>query len=529
MNKTININLAGFSFTIEEKAYDALHLYLQAIKSFLSSEEDMEEIVSDIESRIAELLQERLKEGREVVEQADIDHVMTVLGDPEYFKSDSDEPNEAYQEKSKRKRGTKLYRNPDDKQVGGVCGGLGAYFSIDPLIFRLAFVLSVITIGIGLVPYLILWAVVPEAKTTAEKLEMEGEEVNVENLKKRFRKESENVKESFKNFKNGVKGNSSSANHLSNGLKEIVNFFATFLRLVWSVVRKIVGVVFVIIASLLIVGCVTMLCSTFFGFDTAIFGELGKLPSDEIADIFFRSKSDYNFLVFILLFFFGTLITGFYLAGFKALGFKLPGKAIFGISIPIILTICLFSFFSLLDDNAFSFEETGQITERVILEDLGSDTLSIHANEDIYFSPDFLGHHNEGIKLLTLEKEDLISGVVIVDVEESADSTWFVEVRKIARGRTTKEARKTAEAINYNFTQNASSLWFDPTFNWDKSLKYRRQKVYITVHVPVGKTIYLADGTDRIIYDIENLQNMYDGNMIGKYWLMSEKGLTISK
>lgn len=527
MNKTVNINLAGFSFTIEESAYEALKAYIEAIKSFLSTEEDVEEILSDIENRIAELLQERLKEGREVVDQNDVEHIMSVLGDPQQFKTDSDDTEEEPTRKQRR-RARKLYRNPDDKQIGGVCGGLASYFNIDPLVFRLAFVLGVIGFGVGIVPYLILWAIIPEAQTAAEKLEMEGEEVTVDNLKKRFRKESENIKKSFSNFKDGVKGHSPAANQVGQVLREILAFIGTILRMIWKVLGKIFGVAFVIAASFLLIGCVFLLFASFFAFDVAIFGELGKLPSTELADIFFRDSSDYNFMLFTSILFLSTVIIGLFIAGFGALGFKLPGKTALAVGLPTIIIICFFAFITLLLANASNFNEKATVQDFIVLEPFDSDTLSIHANEDIYFSPDVRGHHNESIKLLTLENEKLISGVVMVDVEQSQDSLWAVKISKESQGRTTKEARIKAQGINYSFNQEKNHIFFDPTFNWDKMLKYRDQQVRVTVMVPVGKTIYLNDGCDRIIYDIENVQNMYDGNMIKKYWLMEDRGLSLS-
>lgn len=116
----------------------------------------------------------------------------------------------------------------------------------------------------------------------------------------------------------------------------------------------------------------------------------------------------------------------------------------------------------------------------------------------------------------------------MLDVKQSEDSLWAVKISKESQGRTTKEARMKAQGINYSFNQEKNHIFFDPTFNWDKMLKYRDQQVRVTVMVPVGKTIYLNDGCDRIIYDIENVQNMYDGNMIKKYWLMEDRGLSLS-
>ncbi|MEA3343657.1 MAG: PspC domain-containing protein, partial [archaeon] len=140
------------------------------------------EIIADIESRIAEILQERMSDTKQVVNITDVDHVTEMMGQPSDF-AEEDEPvheDKKSKERTYYSRTTKrLYRDPENKMIGGVCGGLGAYFNTDPLWFRLLFVALIIFSGVGLLIYIVLWVVVPEAYTTAEKLEMRGEPVNV--------------------------------------------------------------------------------------------------------------------------------------------------------------------------------------------------------------------------------------------------------------------------------------------------------------------------------------------------------------
>ncbi|MGB0167333.1 MAG: PspC domain-containing protein [Luteibaculum sp.] len=541
MNKTISINLAGFSFSIEETAYQELHSYLEAIKSFLEGEEDVEEIINDIERRIAELLQEpkyeyfcerrRLADGREVVLREDVDFVMEVLGDPKFFQSEPDLDEDEDAPKRKKKKAKRIFRNPDSQIIAGVCGGLGSYFNIDPILFRLIFVISVLSFGFGIIPYIILWIVIPEAKTTAEKLEMEGEPVTVENIKNRFRKESQNVKDSYSKFKDDVKAgkNSQAASNLGKALHEILAFIGSVLRLIWHVLRKVIGVIAIALGAVLFLGTTIFIFTFLFGLKWSILGPLGALENSELIDVFFSQSGDFHILLLLAAVFLITIVTGFILVGLNGLGAKLPSKTTLAISIPVVLFVSFSAFATFLLASLNHYENRGISREKTVLENLSSDTLHVMVNEDLYFSSDFRGHHNYHLKLLSLEDDQLISGRVLLDIEDSKDSLWYVEVERLASGRTAVEGRQNAEGIRYNYELQENKIWFDPIFSWDKSLKYRKQEIRITLSVPQGKSIYLSDGCDRIIYDIDNLQDMLDGDMEEKYWLMSEEGLTLAQ
>ena len=185
MNKVLNINLGGMPFTIDEDAYDHLRTYLKTIHKHFSSSEGYEEITADIEARMAELFQEKLG-NRPIVTLADVKHVIAIMGTPEDFGAESigeDAPKSDSGKRWEFKTGKRLFRNPDDSVVGGVCSGIAAYFGIqDPVWVRLAFILLTVSGGFGIPLYLILWAVLPEAKTASDRLAMRGEPANVSNI-----------------------------------------------------------------------------------------------------------------------------------------------------------------------------------------------------------------------------------------------------------------------------------------------------------------------------------------------------------
>jgi phage shock protein PspC (stress-responsive transcriptional regulator) len=198
MNKTVTINLSGTVFHIEEHAYTVLEKYLDLIELSLEPDDDKKEILQDVELRISELFREAITEVNQVITLKMVEQVVEVLGEPDAFSNGSQEAHSAKRGEHNPTR--KLYRDTDNRIAGGVCSGLGAYFSIDPLVLRILFVIFALMFFSGAIIYLILWFVIPEARTTAEKLEMRGRPVTFENIKRTVKAEFEDVKRNFKKW-----------------------------------------------------------------------------------------------------------------------------------------------------------------------------------------------------------------------------------------------------------------------------------------------------------------------------------------
>lgn len=192
MKKTISINLGGMVFNIDDDAYTLLKDYLSRVEKHYAPENSSSEILEDIEARMAELFRERMSASKQVITKTDVEQVINILGYPEDFSAEAGD--EEYHRP--RRSGTKrIYRDPDNRVLGGVCSGLGAYFNVDPLVFRIIFLVLFFGAGTGLILYIVLWIVIPEAKTTAQKLEMRGEPVNVSNIGKKVKEEFNNVRD----------------------------------------------------------------------------------------------------------------------------------------------------------------------------------------------------------------------------------------------------------------------------------------------------------------------------------------------
>lgn len=206
MNKVININLGGHPFTIDDDAYLQLDNYLHAVRRSFQHLEGKDEILTDIEARIAELLTTQLG-VRQIVSTPDVAAVVKIMGKPEQFedetKSDAGARHEQTQEKEYTFRpGKKLFRDEEDKIVGGVCSGLAAYFGIhDPVWVRLIFVLMLMG-GVGFFLYIAMMIIVPKAKTSADRLAMKGEPVNIQSIADAVEKQFQEISDKLSEFGN---------------------------------------------------------------------------------------------------------------------------------------------------------------------------------------------------------------------------------------------------------------------------------------------------------------------------------------
>jgi phage shock protein PspC (stress-responsive transcriptional regulator) len=203
MKKTFTINISGSIFHIEEDAYEVLQKYLVKLKNHFGTSDEGKEILADIEARIAEICSSKPDNVKNLITLGLVNEIIETMGTPENFSEESagDEP---YAGQNKIKK--RLYRDPERRVLGGVCGGLAAYFDLDVAIMRIIIVLlTLITTGAGVFAYIILWIAVPKAVNTAQRLEMRGQSVSVKNIEKFIKEEADAVKESYNKFrKSGV-------------------------------------------------------------------------------------------------------------------------------------------------------------------------------------------------------------------------------------------------------------------------------------------------------------------------------------
>lgn len=268
MDKTKNISLGGFSFLIEENAYTALSQYLAEVRQHLQHNSDRDEIIFDVEQRMAELLKDRTA-NREVIMHQDVLYLIEVLGKPEQYVEDeeADKATNAATEASAQAFSTNkpLYRDIDDCKIGGVLSGMAHYFNISPTMLRIAFAVCLILCfvvsyrwiflfnGVSwaiIILYILLWMIVPAAVTTAQKLEMQGAAVTLDSLAS-YKSSSTTSTEWHKSYSDkilwGVIG----------GLAQYTSVSSTWLRLIYLLLILVclpvyVGISIALIAAYLV-------------------------------------------------------------------------------------------------------------------------------------------------------------------------------------------------------------------------------------------------------------------------------------
>jgi len=289
MNKTISISLAGFSFIIEEQAYEKLNKYLQALRNSLEKDE-ADEVMYDIEIRIAEIFRENL-DKREVVNSDDVEKVIAQLGTPEAIEGQSEE--NAEQEIPQEKTKKELFRDMKRGKIAGVCAGLAQYFGMDISLMRIIWILVFIfSVGfVSVVAYVILWVVVPEAETASDFLKMQGRPINFDSLKEAGQRVS--------SFYNENKS-------------EIAKTGAG----IWKVIRIILGGIMALITINVLVSLVSFILVFFGAWDFQLFGKYQDL---EEFNFFFNTDENtrYAFMAIVII---GILIPAIV---FMALSIKL--------------------------------------------------------------------------------------------------------------------------------------------------------------------------------------------------------------
>ena len=494
MNKTVNINLGGMFFHIDEDAYQKLSRYFDAIKSSLSNSSGKDEIIKDIEMRVCELLTEKQINPNQVVSVKDVDEVIAVMGQPEDYIIEDDSSSqqnfnqESYSSTSKSR---KLYRDTDGGMIGGVLAGLGHYFGIDKVWLRVIVLLLVFAFGTGILAYLILWVVMPEARTTTEKLEMHGEPVNISNIEKKVREEFDNVSDKFKNVDYDKYGN-----QFKSGANKIGSTFSDILMTVFNVFAKFMGVILIISGIALIVvfliGVLTLGSTHFNDFPFHQFIETGNF-------------TDYPIWVFGLAFFLAVAIPAFFLI---LLGFKLVSpnlKSIGNIAKYSLLALWIIAIALLISigiNQASAFANDGRVVKKQNIALQSIDTLKIKFIHNDYYAKNVNDRREFRITQDSLGNDVIYSNEVRFRIESTDSKIAYVQIEKEAKGKSLSEAKKRANQIRYKYQLIGNQLIFDNYLLTDISNKFRDQEIEITLFLPVG-TVFQVDKSAKN-YDRSN-------------------------
>ncbi|RBL93515.1 PspC domain-containing protein [Chitinophaga flava] len=484
MKKIININLSSRLIPIEDSAYEMLRQYLDSLKSYFSKEDGGDEIVADIESRIAELFQDKLKKGAHCITDEDIVAVKASMGTPEQFddapdsskkQSQTNDNAEAYMPRPRKR----LYRDPENKVLSGVCSGLGAYFNVDPVIFRIIFALLAIGgFGSGVLVYFILWVATPSADTTAEKLEMRGEKVDLNNIKTTIQEELNNMKSQMKNVGNDFRNFSQGrGKQVGNDLER---FFMNLAKGLGNVVMFVTKGFFyflavVILICLIVTGVAIAISSA------ALFPLKGLLLSTPTQSYLFWPAIGLllGIPVVALLIFIVRKLTGIK-QGSRYAGYTLMFLWLLGLALGAIVVTSV----------AKDFRRRSSVPAEVVAIKQPSNNKLV-----LRVAPGGLSHDNFSWfdDNLLVADDTIMINLVKLRIEKSQTDSFSVQLYRFSQGRTLQQANKYATDIQFNIKQDDSVLYIPDGFSLPLHSKFRGQRLLMVVKVPVGKNIEIGD------------------------------------
>ncbi len=518
MNKTVNINLANTLFHIDDEAYNKLRRYLESIKRSFSGTAGSDEIIADIEARVAELFLEKMENDRQVITQKEVDEVITIMGQPEDYMVDEDifeDQPKSSQPRSERKT-KKLYRDMDQKYIGGVCSGLEYYLGFDALWIRLIFILLGIFTGFGFIAYILLWILVPEASSTSQKLDMTGKPINISNIERK-------VKEGFDDVSDAVKSvdYEKVGNKVKSGSKTFFDTIGDIIMFFFKVFGKFIGILLIIIGATSLIGLFIALFSV--GIIDAV-----HFPGVDFYEIVNTSGSPV-WLISLLLFFavgipfFFVLYLGLKIlvTNLKSIGniakFSLLGLWLISIGVLTALGI----------RQAAEFATVGSINEKseIVVADL-NDTIRIRMNENEYdYGSDRIHFGRMTLSYDQNDKPILVSDDVRFNIKKSDDSIVYINVRKDSHGSTFKVARDKAKAVSYAYAVTGNEIVLDDFLTTSTKNKARQQEVRSTIYIPSGSYISFDDTTrGHIGRSTKNDRDYYRSSIADHTWLMGEDG-----
>ncbi|MGB6151979.1 MAG: PspC domain-containing protein [Pricia sp.] len=523
MNKTVNINLANRLFHIDEGAYLKMQRYLESVKRSFANTTGSDEILADIEARIAELFYEKLENERQVITQKEVDAVITIMGQPEDYIVDEDifedEP-QATQPSAEPRRPKKLYRDTDQKYVAGVSSGLAHYFKIDPLWVRLLWI--VLTIGSGgsfILVYGLLWLLIPEAVTTSEKLDMRGEDINISNIERKVKEGFDDVAQKIKNVDyEGV------GNKVKSSGKTFFDTIGDVILFIFKIIGKFIGILLIIIGASTIIGL-------FIGMVTVGIADAVHIPGLDFYHIIDASNMPIWFVS--LLGFFAIGIPFFFLLylGLKILvnNLKSIGRiAKFSLLGLWLISLILLIVFGVRQATARAYSDAVEVEENLVFQDL-NDTLSI----DIA-SYDRAYRNMRTVKMgdgSILSRNEAGEEVIVLDdidfyLEKSRDSLAHIEIIKESDGPSFDRAEALADAINYDYSIEKNTLFLNDFITTARKNKMMDQEVRVNLRLPVGTILKFNNASDYRCwrFHFDNNRNLEGCDLQDFIWKVGPDG-----
>ena len=498
MNKTVSINLGGLVFHIDEDAFQKLSHYFDAIKRSLSNTKGQEEIINDIEMRVGELVAEKHTSDKQVISIKQVDEIISIMGQPEDYRIDDEEPKDTTSNFETLKRDKKLFRDKDEAVIGGVLAGLGHYFGIDKVFLRILFLVLFFVAGTGFLAYIILWIAMPEAQTTSEKLEMRGEPVTISNIEKKVREEfgtlSEKIKSTdFEKMKSEMKSNSEKFN---------ANFKG-YLDVFFNVIAKTIGALMILgslaILVIFLIGVLAFGTTNFESFPFHSFIELGNF-------------TDYPVWFFGLLFYIAVSIPSIFIL---LLGIKIVApnsKSIGSIAKYVLVAIWIITIGILTSigvKQASEYAYDGRVYEKQTINLNPKDTLLIKFKNNDYYAKDVNDYTDFSITKDSLNQDVVYSNLIVFEIEKTDEPLPYIKINKEARGNSLISSKQRAEKIKYSYKIIENQLILDNYLITELKDKYRDQKIEIKLYLPKGTLFKVNSSVKNYDYSDNSFFNLH--------------------
>ena len=525
MNKTIIININGTVFHIEEDAYEILKNYMTDVKRHFLNSADSLEITTDIENRIAEMFSELLTtENKQVIVEQDVNSVIEQMGRVEDFDDIyEDNKNPAGGTDTYNTSGRKLFRDPDDHLISGVCAGIANYFDIQPLWIRSAFVLSVLFAGSGLLLYIILWIVIPKATTRADRMAMKGEKLNLQGFKN-------NLEEELSSVKNHLNNLHEEARPVVYKMRDFIGDFFHHLGIFFNgagkILIKLIGIIALLACFAGAITLVVMLVATV-GFN--VDGPRGIFPFTIIANQHANWIYISAFLVAFIPVLTLILVIISAVFGARAIG-RSAGTTL------LVIWLCALGFFIFYAaETASNFKEHASFSETTYLKATPNNVYYLKLNDVKYLTPEDSirlniksSFHNMIIK--NDNYRDNEPGDVTINFEKSDVAQPEIVETFSAQGRDYEGALLNARNTKYTIAQKDSLLTFDGRLTRLQEDAWHAEEIEITVKVPLNAKMVV----DQELADRVNVQgiNVNDckyadkkGNASSAAFVMTDGGL----
>ncbi len=454
MKKNFSVNISGRLFHIDEDAYELLEKYFSYLEKSFENEPERQEIIDDFQKRISDDLWNISKSDHKHI--IELNHVHKVLADLGYFSEEAQE-----EERFKRSGVKRLFRHPDDRFIGGVCGGIAKYFNVDPLIVRILFIVFAFIFASGILVYIVMWIVVPLATSPIDRLNMSGDEITLDKIKEILKTEFSEVEKRFRDLKKKVVPENKQQD-IEDDIRDFISASLFF--------RVFTGSILIAVSLFMIIGLIILLFNplyigSFFGVEISSFSQIGSLLFDSA---FMGTVVKWSLFLMFMIPFSGVLFFGM--------------SILSGITVRSAMIRWVSRYLGTISLLVFLFSVVYLYLQ----------FLFVDKKETVYMYAE--GYYSE-MKLEVMDVEHpsnlMLSGVPELSILPGGDDSLRAVVLKRSYGRTSVQAAENNENLHFNILSSGDTLFFSPFWVTENTL-WRGQNVKVLIEIPIRKRFRMS-------------------------------------